>query len=114
MGCGGKEGAVYIVKPPERLPVDQDFDIFSYKETYYFEAPVVSPRIAAQSGVFTLHHDPQSAWEPACTVKIILPYGVCGKLKEDLQKLGVSESSLFPDIDGQAHGVNWLFKWGKL
>jgi len=114
MGYENHDGAVYIASKPQALDLDSNTSVFDLKEVRYFQAPAVSSRIPAQSGVFTIHPEPDKSWEPENLVQLVIPAAKCGDVKTDLSKIGISEAALFPDIDGQARSVNWLFKWGDL
>lgn len=62
-----------------------------------------SPRIQAQSGTFTIHHNKNIAIEEVgdgthCS-KYIIPGGSKIKIREELQMLGLNRFTLFPEMD---------------
>jgi hypothetical protein len=73
-------------------------------------APQVSPRIRAQSGLFTLHGS--NIWEldyytvlrPLIT-KILIPYDAAFAIQSQLHSFGITESFIFPDLDGVAREI---------
>ena len=71
----------------------------------------VSPRITGQRGLFTWHRTPAQPWQPDDLVKWIIPSKVCYDLKATLNKCGINQASMFPDLDGIADHVEWLLKW---
>lgn len=83
-------------------------DIFAYYPQH------LTRRITAQRGLFTIHNQPSQAWQPSSAFKWVIPSSICFDLKLALNKAGINESTLFPDIDGIAETVNWLYKWGVL
>lgn len=79
---------------------------------------VVSPRIAVQGGIFTIHAHP---WKPLEELKEnqldeddldvcrLIGYQILGEQKplrlKELNDLGVNRRTLFPDLDGLARGL---------
>ena len=76
---------------------------------------VISPRIAAQSGIITLHSDPMKEFRPNICYKYIFPAkAVQGHIKACLNKYGIHHQSMFPDLDGIAVNLRWQYKWDLL
>lgn len=61
-----------------------------------------TPRIQAQSGIFTLHYDPFKPIQENCVEKIIIKNEHRSKIYRQLEILGIHEHSLFPSVDGLA------------
>jgi hypothetical protein len=78
-------------------------------------APHISPRIRAQSGVFTLHGsniwpiDYYDNFRPLIT-KIFVPYTATDEIKKSLLKMGISEGFIYPGLDGIAHDIKMVEK----
>jgi len=62
--------------------------------------PQISPRITAQSAYFTIHQHPDQPLIPDHKIEIDLDYR--GTLLNDLDLLGISAKTMFPDLDGLA------------
>jgi hypothetical protein len=77
-----------------------------------FYPPHLTPRITVQRGLFTIHRTPDEPWEPASLKKWVIPSQSCLALKVALSRAGINRASLFPDLDGIAAHINWLYKWG--
>lgn len=77
-----------------------------------FYPPHISPRIPAQSALFTVHPSPATPWQPQGLVRIVIEQTTLS-LKLDLNACGVHRASLFPDIDGLARHQAWLHKWDE-
>jgi hypothetical protein len=85
-------------------------------------APQVSPRIRAQAGLFTLHGsniwalDYYEALRPLLT-KLLIPYDAALAIQSQLHHFGITESFIFPDLDGVAREVRAAevrrFKWER-
>lgn len=74
-------------------------------------APHISPRIRAQSGVFTLHGanvwplDYYEKLRPIIT-KIFIPYTSTRIIRESLSKIGINRSFIYPGLDSVAIDVS--------
>jgi len=90
--------------------IDKLDDIKEDVMLYY--PPHISPRIPAQSGVFTVHKYPNIAFNPESIVKIKIGRSPL-TLKFNLNACGIHKASLFPGIDGLAEHQSWLYKWGE-
>lgn len=73
-----------------------------------YRPPHVSPRIAAQAGLFTAHPNPEMSFEHKSMVKIIIANSARRTIKTTLNKYGVSRRNLFPGLDGLSVDLKWL------
>jgi FRG domain-containing protein len=67
-------------------------------------------RVLAQRGVFTLHRHASQSLESICSkalTKVEFDEGICSEAKRFLKLAGLSEYSLFPDLDGLSR---WLYE----
>ena len=89
---------------------------FKTERTAIFESQLISPRIRAQEGVFTIHA-PQKrpkafvAYEEKgthvpCMKKLLIAHRDFARFRQDLHSHGVKPSSLFPDLDGLAQTIS--------
>lgn len=70
------------------------------------------PRMVAQLSVFTIHPKPQAGHtlleilpEEELLVRYVVPVGVKHQLLNDLQALGISRRTLFPDLDALSQTI---------
>jgi hypothetical protein len=77
-----------------------------------FYPPHLTPRITVQRGLFTIHQTPDQPWQPLELQKWVIPSDACLGIKIALSRAGINRASLFPDLDGIAAHINWLYKWG--
>jgi hypothetical protein len=115
-----QNGVVWILSPK----VD-DFKIDIKKEnplkikiTKIFRSSVVSRRISAQAGVFTVHGINQEGklvkfemnknYMTKLT-KVIIPYTEFAGIRKQLHILGVNNFTVFPDIDGFCKHLTWRY-----
>jgi hypothetical protein len=69
---------------------------------------MVTSRLRAQSGAFTVHSTPAQNFVPdGQLVRIRIPYKNRKDLKRSLFRHGVHEAVLFPDLDGLARHIAW-------
>lgn len=68
---------------------------------------VVTPRLRAQAGVFTVHSNPTKNFQPKRLTRVSIPYKNRKILKDSLFRHGVHEGVLFPDLDGLARNIEW-------
>jgi hypothetical protein len=69
---------------------------------------IVTPRLRAQSGVFTVHPAPMKEFKPAEEIiRIRIPYKHRKPLKDSLFRHGIHEGTMFPDLDGLARHIEW-------
>lgn len=72
-----------------------------------------SPRIVAQKGAFTVfgptirtmedEFESNSEYAETCIVKVLIPPEHIAALKTEIFRAGVSESTIYPDLEGLAH-----------
>lgn len=93
-------------------------DPLSNKITKIFRSTVVSRRISAQSGVFTVHKindigkmyqfETVSNFKDKLT-KLIIPQEDFADIRSELNILGVNHFTIFPDLDGFCQHLTWRF-----
>jgi hypothetical protein len=93
-------------------------DPLDNKVTKVFRSTIVSRRISAQSGVFTVHKileddrmikfENHKSFKNKLT-KISIRGEHFPKLRKQLSMLGVHYASVFPDIDGFCRNLEWRF-----
>jgi hypothetical protein len=84
-------------------------DPFAIKEVKFILPNVVSPRIAAQSGLFSIHPNPNQTWTDPRIKKYIIRAANRGFFRKKLHYLGISAARLFLDLDGLAKTLNWQY-----
>jgi hypothetical protein len=104
------DAAIYAVPIPEKgklIALVADFDPFKAEKIVAIRPPHSTPRVLAQSSIFTLHPNPEEASEPEGLVKAVIPRSACARMKLILDHLGVSRGTLFPGLDGIAADIAW-------
>ena len=103
---------IYAVKDVPLAPAEKHDELEALDDVMMYYPPHISPRIPAQTGLFTVHKNPDKPFKPQNVVRITIGRGPL-TLKLNLNKCGIHKASLFPDIDGLAEYQSWLYKWGE-
>ena len=106
------DAAIYGMKIPDTVTKDEELTNSSNVVAYF--PSHLSARITAQRGLFTYHRHLRQAYGSEGLVKWVLPGTICFTLKVILNKCGINEASMFPDLGGIARHVRWLLKWPQL
>lgn len=78
---------------------------FEISEDVIYDPPHVSPRIRAQDGVLLARHQPLTPMDEKDYIQIIIRHSAHEEIRKRLEKFGVFDKLLFPDLDGIA---KWL------
>jgi hypothetical protein len=89
-------------------------DPFGLEEVKVYRPAHISPRIAPQQAVFTVHPKPKVQFDSDDLVRWTLEIKGTLDMKLALDAVGISRASLFPGIDGLAEALNWRHKWDVL
>ncbi len=88
---------------------------WSISDACLYRPPRVSPNIAAQRGVLTVHPRPQEPFIRTGMIRWkIEPPELFFDIKLWLDRCGINQASMFPGIDGEASYAGWQYKWGRL
>jgi hypothetical protein len=119
-----KPGVVWIFPPPERDIINAERlpgrrqGPFEGKRTSVFQPNHITRRIVAQSGWFTVHKylaeqrkfiplEKNKSYKEHLT-KLEIPAGIFSKLRWNLDRFGVNQASMFPDLEGVSNYIQWL------
>lgn len=92
-----------MVNPSDRQ------DPFDLDRVYRFNPKHVTERLAAQSGVFTIHNTTTAPVDDAFVIaELRLTPGTQRYWRTWVYGAGVHEESMFPGLDGLARHLRWL------
>lgn len=74
-------------------------------KNYIYNPPHVSPRIRAQDGVLLACYKPMEELEEQLYTEIVIKASAHERIRAELDKYGIFDKQLFPDLDGVA---KWL------
>lgn len=105
---------------------DCDGAVYAYRLNYFIDRKIepdpfsgntliqkfypkhISPRIRAQSGVFTIHRRPWKGTRSHRITKLIIPASLKPTFTTMLFRYGIHYSTLFPDLDGLGDHLQWI------
>ena len=103
-----KDRVVYIWDKEEKGFLDLDFDPFKISNIEIFLPNYLSDRIVSQKGIFSIHPFPYKPFVSPNIVRVIIKNEKCKEIKQILNRIGICESLLFPDLDSIATHVKWM------
>jgi hypothetical protein len=116
---GGAVVWVFEVPPKDMIKPDAGNNPFSGPRTSVFRPNHVTQRIAAQSGWFTVHKyvTKTSRFVPlntnqtykASLTKVSIKPEKFSELRFQLDRFGVNQATLFPDLEGLSRHIEWSF-----
>jgi len=98
---------IYIHKAETPIEPCEPFDPFTINCVRYYLPKHLDSRLIAQGGLFTVHNEPYTPWNPDGLETVFIHKKIRGEIKILLNKLGINANTLSPDIDGIAKYVEW-------
>ena len=103
-----KYSALYIYEPRKKVILDNDIDPFCIQKVERYIPKHWDDRIISQSGIFTIHNEPYTPWEPDKLKIIKIHKNIRKQIKTTLNRLGIHSGTIYPDIDGISQHIRWL------
>ncbi len=103
-----EDAALYLYTGTATVRTEDRPEPFEVDKVLRYRPPHLSPRIIAQSGLFTVHPDPSIGFESDRLKKFIIPHNNRGQLRREVYKFGQGRKTLFPGLDGIAEDLLWL------
>jgi FRG domain len=101
------DSAVYVLKGQTFIDIESASP-FAQKEVSKYIPLHITPRITAQSALFTVHPDPTKALNSPSVEKLVIQASFRRELKKILYRYGIHRAALFPGLDGLAAHIQWL------
>jgi len=116
------ETVVWILRVPkaEIVSPSSASNPFRQEKTRVYRPNLLSPRMAAQSGWFTLHSYPpfipldQEKLYEGSLGKLLISFGQTNHPDSYLHQMAVNRSTLFPDLDGLCQYLNWKAGYNQM
>jgi hypothetical protein len=96
---------------------DSSIPVFGVGGVKIYRPKHITERLIAQNGYFTIHPLESKTtrftplWEDRSLqgefVKVEIPASSFCDLRDDLERLGVSDLTMFPDLDGVCRFISW-------
>lgn len=100
------DSAVFVLDEFKTVDVGTSPSPFDASYVGRVDLPHLTPRLAAQSGTFTIHPDPEQVMREGISA-IIIPSASRRDLKSLLHKYGINLRSMFPGLEGIATHTRW-------
>jgi len=94
------KSCIYIHKEENLIETCEPFDPFKINHVRYYVPKNLDNRIIAQVGLFTVHNDPYTPWEPNDLETVFINKNIREKIRVVLNRIWVNASSLYPGVDG--------------
>ena len=109
------DAVVYASKFRWTVPHDRSISPEAYPKLAIFRANRIANRITNQSGIFSIHPNPQESLSKSDPGIIDLEeIRICESyrktLRSQLSYYGINEATLFPDLDGISNHINWTIE----
>ena len=103
------DGAIYIFDR-KKFEREENVNLEELDRIVAFFPSHVSPRIAAQSGMFTIHPTNEILLEDDHDrlFKLVIPAEQKRKFMDRLAKYGIHHGTIFPDLDGLSNYIKYL------
>ena len=101
-GSKPEDFAVYKKLHSKWLLPDGDCNPFMVDEVFGIRPPHFDSRFVNQEGVFTIHPEPTKPYEDSNLIKYIFPGEKREEIQWHLKKLGISNSRIYPGLEGVA------------
>lgn len=99
---------IYCYHAPKFMNLAKNPDPFARDTVGKFIPPHITPRITAQTGLFTIHPDPKESFDSPNVRVVKIAAGFRRDLKRTLWKYGIHRATLFPGLDGLCSHLEWL------
>jgi len=83
------------------------------QEVHIYIPSHLTKRVFAQSGLFTIHNNPEIPFDSEKLIKWKILTDDCFQIKKLLSMCGFNRATLFPDLDGISQNLKWLYKWQR-
>ena len=109
-----KDGCVYMFTNDRPSPLQWldgrrilEVDPYKLDKSFFFTPLHSTPRITAQQGILLVFKDPFQEFKHSQLVKFIIPSTAKEYAIDVLSMLGITPSTIFPDLEGTAKWINW-------
>lgn len=99
------KAAVYAERFTKHINIESGIDPFDVKKTGKFQPVNLSPRIAHQASMFSIHPDPRKPHDSDTLLRFEISPNLAPSLREQLRRCGIHHATIFPDLDGLAKSI---------
>ncbi|MRS03750.1 FRG domain-containing protein [bacterium] len=104
-----EDSVIYAFHSNKYINTEKHKDPYDVSKVGRFIPRHVTQRITAQTGLFTIHPEPEADFRKDKRIqRLIIRQKIRKNLKDTLYKYGVHRASLFPSLDGLSRHIEWL------
>jgi FRG domain len=101
------DGVVWALRLNTFLKPDLFAMPFSVQKVHKVYPPAIATRISVQQSVFTIHPHPNKELKHDTLCKFEIPSDQKGSFLIYLNRFGINQMTLFPDVDGLCQHLSW-------
>jgi len=105
------DSVIYVIQRFELPHADETVDPFEMQNDVIYMPRHSAARFVAQRGLFTVHHDPRSPFSHESLEKWTIKKPCLIELNGMLRVYGVSQSTVFPGLDGICAEMTYTRMW---
>ena len=102
------DSCVYAFKSNKYINIEKNPKPFERDKFGKFIPRHVTPRVTAQTGLFTIHPNPLEPLESSKIDRLVIASDFRKNLKQTLYKYGIHVATIFPEMDGLCRHIEWL------
>jgi hypothetical protein len=103
-----EDSILYAYYPEDVVDLEKKIEPFDIATVVRYIPRYWDPRIVAQAGIFTVHHEPHTPFAPRDMSTTTIKNEARKDVKFALNGLGIHSGTMFPDLDGIAQHIRWL------
>lgn len=111
-----QDSVIYVINSNQfNSNIEYDIEPYVYdddlSEVKIFEPNLITSRIIAQNGIFTVHDNPTLPLEDVPDIeieRIVIKRTIRKELKKTLDMYGINKATLFPGLDGITEYLQWF------
>jgi hypothetical protein len=103
------DSAIYQSNIPDTIDDLLETNPFSVRRVVRYRPSHITPRIIAQRGLFTVHPNPVDPYDAKGISRAFIPQNARKKIRDDLYRYGISNSVVFPGLDGLTAEIAWKY-----
>lgn len=104
------DGAIYVIPDESKLPLaNKSISPFEIEEVCRYHPSHITPRLSAQSGLFTVHYSHETSYMDDELEKWIIPQNLKIEFNGMLHTYGLNPFSMFPGLEGLCNKISLNF-----
>jgi hypothetical protein len=106
----GVDSAIWVTRSVQSVGAEKNLDPLEIESVCVYRPAHISPRIAAQASVLMVCPNPTKEVKLPFARKITIAKAAEFTIKKRLNACGVNRRQLFPDLQGLAEHLAWLYR----